>query len=391
MLNFLPAVLVGGPPHAGKSVLFYRLTQALRERHIPHHAIRACPDGEGNWFYEGEPETVSTIRVKISGEWPDSFVERMCQDLEARRLPFLVDMGGRPTDSQARLLRLCTHSILLLREDKPEDAQNWQGLIEAQNLLPLARLVSQREGESRITSRSPLLEGILTGLERHATTMAPSPLFEELIQRIAVLFTSYNPDDIEQGYLQQAPTELSLNLADALRTFTTTSTEWEPAMLQPFLESIPADVPLSVYGIGPNWLYAALAAHGDQEPFYLFDPKLPFGWVQPLRICFGTEQPPDIDVQADHFPGVTVLKIAFPNDRLEYLQPEPLAFPHIPAENGVILSGRAPYWLLTALVRLYKEAGVPWIAPFYVRSNSGVVVYSRVGNLHPGDMIPFPQ
>src|SRR5436305_1318113 len=48
MVNLLPAILVGGPPHAGKSVLFYRLTQALRARGLDHHAIRACPDGEGN-------------------------------------------------------------------------------------------------------------------------------------------------------------------------------------------------------------------------------------------------------------------------------------------------------------------------------------------------------
>src|SRR5579884_757693 len=53
MTNLLPAVLVGGPPHAGKSVLFYQLTQALRERGIAHFAIRACPDGEGDWFHEG--------------------------------------------------------------------------------------------------------------------------------------------------------------------------------------------------------------------------------------------------------------------------------------------------------------------------------------------------
>ena len=46
-MNSLPAILIGGPPHAGKSVLFYSLTHALRERHIPHHAIRACLDGEG--------------------------------------------------------------------------------------------------------------------------------------------------------------------------------------------------------------------------------------------------------------------------------------------------------------------------------------------------------
>jgi CRISPR-associated protein Csx3 len=390
MVNFLPAILVGGPPHAGKSVLFYHLTQAVRERHIPHHAIRACPDGEGNWFHEGEPETVTTIRVKIPGEWPASFVERMCQDLEARRLPFLVDMGGRPQSSQMRLFRLCTHSILLLRQDRPEDTQRWQHLVVEQNLLPLARLFSQREGDSLITARSPLLEGTLTGLERHTTTLGPNSLFEELVQRVAVLFASYNLDDIEQTYLQQSPTELSLNLVEALRTFTTTSTEWEPTMLQPFLESIPARVPLSVYGVGPNWLYAALAAHADPQPFYLFDPKLPFGWVQPLRVCLGTERSADFDVKADHFPGVTVLKIAFPHDRLEYLQPEPLAFPHVPTENGVIFFGRSPYWLLTALVRLYKEAGVPWIAPFYVQSKGGVVVYSHVDTYHPGDIVPLP-
>ncbi len=75
MRNLLPAVLIGGPPHAGKSVLFYGLTQALRERGIRHHAIRACPDGEGNWFQEGDPDTVSRIRMPIRGEWPESLCE----------------------------------------------------------------------------------------------------------------------------------------------------------------------------------------------------------------------------------------------------------------------------------------------------------------------------
>jgi CRISPR-associated protein Csx3 len=58
MVNLLPAVLIGGPPHAGKSVLFYSLTQALRERNIRHHAIRACPDGEGNWSQESDQHLV---------------------------------------------------------------------------------------------------------------------------------------------------------------------------------------------------------------------------------------------------------------------------------------------------------------------------------------------
>ncbi len=43
MINLLPAVLIGGPSHAGKSVLFYNLTRALRKRQIPHHALRVYP------------------------------------------------------------------------------------------------------------------------------------------------------------------------------------------------------------------------------------------------------------------------------------------------------------------------------------------------------------
>jgi CRISPR-associated protein Csx3 len=36
-----PAVLIGGPPHSGKSVFVYSLTRALRAARIPHYALRA--------------------------------------------------------------------------------------------------------------------------------------------------------------------------------------------------------------------------------------------------------------------------------------------------------------------------------------------------------------
>ena len=45
MVNFLPAVVIGGPPHAGKSVLFYSLTKALRERVFLHFSQKAMVEG----------------------------------------------------------------------------------------------------------------------------------------------------------------------------------------------------------------------------------------------------------------------------------------------------------------------------------------------------------
>ena len=295
MVNLLPAVLVGGPPHAGKSVMFYHLSQALRERNIDHHAIRACPDGEGNWFHEGDPTLVNNIRLKLTGEWPAEFVQRMCQDLDHRCLPFLIDMGGHPRDSQISLFRLCTHSILLLRSDLPEYTELWERLVAEGNLLPLARLISQQAGISTITCSSPLLEGTLTGLDRHAPDAGKGDLFDALVDRVAALFSSYNPQDLTKISLEQAPTEIVLNLNEALSTFTTTSKRWEIGMLQPFLESLPAQTPLSIYGIAPSWLYAALAAYGDPQLLYLFDPKI--GWLQPAQVSLGEARSPEIHIE----------------------------------------------------------------------------------------------
>jgi CRISPR-associated protein Csx3 len=386
MVNLLPAVLVGGPPHAGKSVLFYRLTQALRERGIAHFAIRACPDGEGDWFHEGPPEVVSTVRLK-HGIWPAPFVERIAADIEHRCLPFLVDMGGRPQASQAPLLRLCTHTILLLREDLPDEAESWQRLVESYNLIPLARLSSRQSGETTITALAPVLEGVLTGLERHTPPPAkPDPVFEALVDRLAVLFNSYDLD--EQSFLEQAPTEYILNVEEALHSFTMTSRRWEPAMLAPLLASLPAHTPLSVYGRGPLWLYAALAAHAGSQPFYLFDPKLPFGWVQPVPVIFGEEPSSELRITVQPGQQATILTITFAHNRLAYFQPEPLAFPQVDPEQGLILSGPLPYWLLTALVYLYQNSSVPWIAPYYVQENLAVVSYSRIATYRPGDLVP---
>ena len=145
-MNLLPALLFGGPPHAGKSVLFYNLAKALRERGIPHHAIRACPDGEGNWFHELDQDKVRLIRVK--GGWTSDFVKRICLDIERRHLPLLVDIGGRPTQRETCLFRNCTHSLLLLRADQEDSADLWRHLVRVNGLLPLAELYSARGGMS---------------------------------------------------------------------------------------------------------------------------------------------------------------------------------------------------------------------------------------------------
>ena len=383
-MNLLPAILFGGPPHAGKSVLFYSLAKALRERGIPHHAIRACPDGEGNWFHELDQDKVRLIRVK--GEWTSDFVKRICLDLERRHLPLLVDIGGRPTERETCLFRNCTHSLLLLRADQEDNTDSWRHLVKVNGLLPLAELYSARSGVSTIDSKGPVIKGTFVGLERGS--LVHGPLFDALVERIMLLFTSYTPEELEKTKLDMAPVELVANLDTFLHAWAPQSKRWEREMIPRLLAELPANTPLAVYGPGPNWLYGALVAHADKQPFYQFDPRI--GWIAPPPLQISTNTTPEVQVEPHMYEQVTVLSMRIVNDHLDYLQADHLPFPPVSLERGLILDGRFPHWLLTAVVRLYKDAGVAWIACRQIQLEGAVVVTSRTAGIVPGDLVSLP-
>ena len=383
-MNLLPAILFGGPPHAGKSVLFYSLARAMRERGIPHYAIRACPDGEGNWFHELDQEKVRLIRVK--GAWSPAFVKRICLDIERRHLPILVDIGGRPTERETCLFRNCTHSLLLLRADQEDNADHWRHLVKVNGLLPLAELYSQLSGVSHIDSDGPVIKGTFAGLERGSPVHGP--LFDALVERIALLFTSYTPEELEKTKLDMAPVELVANLDAFLQAWAPGSRRWEREMIPRLLAELPANTPLAVYGPGPNWLYGALAAHAGRQPFYQFDPRI--GWIAPPPLQVSTNVTPEVQVELHAYDQATLLSMRITSDHLDYLQAEQLPFPAVSAERGLILDGRVPHWLLTALVRLYKDAGVAWIACRQIQLEGAVVLTSRTTGYAPGDFVALP-
>ena len=198
----MPAVLVGGPPHSGKSVLIYSLSQALRGRGVAHYALRACPDGEGDWSNEAPPELVREIRIK--GQWTQEWVERIAADIDRRYLPLLVDVGGRPTPEQAALLGRCTHAILLTPDD--ETRAWWRELVDRHGVPVVAELSSDLRGENRLTASDPIVRGTLAGLERRST--ASGPAFDALVDRLAALFP--DREALRSRHLAAAPAEIEL-------------------------------------------------------------------------------------------------------------------------------------------------------------------------------------
>ena len=384
LFNPLPAVLIGGPPHAGKSVLTYSLTQALRKRHIDHYVIRACPDGEGDWSQEIDRETVRLIRIK--GRWRPEFVRSVCYALEHRHFPLLVDMGGQPEEWQTDILSSCTHSLLLLRSDDEASSLFWQRLVQNNDLLPLARLTSLQQGVSTITTRAPVIEGTLVGLNRHS--LAHGTLFDALVERIATLFTSNSSEELRQSYFATAPAEV-IDLDALLQQYAPYSERWEPQILPILLAELPRATPLAVYGRGTNWLYGALVEHTAPYAFYQFDPRL--GWITPPHLLPGSVPPLQaLSIEVKQYNAMTLLSARLLDDYLDYAEANTLVVPPLPAEGGVILSGKLPHWLVTALVHLYNTVvGLPWVACYSPQLQQAVVVASRVEAHVPGSLITF--
>lgn len=379
-MNTFPAVLIGGPPHSGKSVLTYLLTQYLRQRGIEHYVLRACPDGEGDWSQESTPDQVRLLRQK--GAFDRTFVDRVCRDIEQRHLPLLVDAGGRPSPDQERIIQRCTHAIVLSANSQGMD--EWRHRVEQYGLIIVAELHSELHGSDQIEVEKPVLRGVISGLERNAPT--GGIVVEALANRLARLM-HYDQAELVQQHLQRAPAELVVDLDRLARQMWAEATQrrWIPPDLPQILDSIPATTPLAIYGRGPNWLYAALAGHTAPAPFSLFDPRL--GWVQAQSLRRVPQPVADvIRWQSREEQDYTLLKAHLLESYLDYDDLSDLTVPQLDRQRGIVVSGKLPFWLLTSLIVTYHEH--PWLAVIQPQLNpNSVIIFSRCEDYRPGNTI----
>ena len=370
-MTLFPAVLIGGPPHSGKSVLAYSLTQALRRQEISHYLLRAYPDGEGDWSNEAGPQTVRAIRIK--GEGTPRWIDRICRDIDRRLLPLIVDVGGRPTSWQEAVFDGCTHAILLTPGEASR--RRWQKMMARHGVPLLADLHSTLEGEGCVDVGRAVLRGTLIGL--HRGTTARGPAFEALVDRLAALFDR-SPAELRRAHLEGAPVETVVDLDRLKRTLGIGGgpNAWQPEGLTRVLDYLPQGVPLGLYGRGPNWLYAALALLAHPAELFQFDVRL--GWVSPVPLKL--EQPPagsPLQVAIRTAAGHTRLEFTLRRAYLDYLEAEGLCVPPVPPEQGVVLSGKLPFWLLTGLALAYRRAR--WLAVYQPQVGGSVVVHSPTG------------
>jgi len=396
--NVLPAILIGGPPNAGKSVLTYNLTQELRRCEIPHYVFRASADIEGDWFLEGVPEKVDQIVKKVVEyrRWTDIFRAFVCRDLSRRHLPLIVDLGGLPKDADNCIFQVCTRSILLLKDEDEEATKVWERFTTTNSLLPLAKLRSKLTGDSILLSKEPVITGTITGLEKK-TRIRNNEVFDALLKRVIQLFGSFTSEELEHLHMEQLYRDYPqigsiVHLPQQLRTLAPDITDidkWTLDLLQPLLANLPEQMETAVYGRAPAWVYGALALHTGPYPFHQFDARL--GWVISPHLqttTSGQSSRSLIDIKEETHNDAYIICIYPIHNYLDYREADQLVFPEPPPHHGVIVSGKLPLWLFTALARFYAQRDVPWVALNDARDNCPIIIYSQVASHPIGRALP---
>lgn len=391
--NLFPAILLAGPPNCGKSVLAFLLTHHLRQLGIAHYLLRSAPDGEGNWFLTGQPEIVQTLRAIHKRKYSAPFIAHMHHAILARPLPMLVDIGGQPQGEQLNLIRACTHSILLYRTEAERLA--WREMLNEARLTPIAELRSTLDEAETAQERQPYLRGTIKGLERDPERRQTGLVFGILLE-LAAGICAYDAADLEQIHLQHAPLPV-INERDLAKTLSVPvegeRTTWSPAHLARLPDFVTPSKPWAIYGRGPVWLAAALAALTLPESFAIFDAR--YGWLLPPPIRFlesasllaNDEDDADVKVNVLPYQGQDVwVELDLPGGTLEPYDVSLTPFPR-PTQGGLVLSGKIPRWLFATLIH-HLAPQHAWLAVDDPRLSQAIIVHSNTPSHCPGESLP---
>ena len=188
------AILIGGPPNSGKSVLSnaLRLDVLAQRPDVQIYLHRANWDGEGNHTYETPDRNLATSlkkKNKFKLHWHQRadelitkyFVDHSKAVTNIRQVVdlALVDVGGVPDLVKTPVVEKCSHYIIISNEKDKVEA--WHKLC-AQKLQPLAVIHSVLEEKLEVIRTQPFLEIVAGPWQSEQSQAIPDLLLKQVLK-----------------------------------------------------------------------------------------------------------------------------------------------------------------------------------------------------------------
>lgn len=135
-------IVIGGPPHSGKSVFIEALTQNLDKDNT--FSFSAAPDGEGPWL-QRHYDNPEVVKFRQKGKFTPEFVadrKKKIRDWEGPLM--IIDVGGRTSEENAQMIEGATHAIILAGD--LSKVAEWRDFFEENNIEVIAKLHSHYQG-----------------------------------------------------------------------------------------------------------------------------------------------------------------------------------------------------------------------------------------------------
>ena len=349
-------IIVGGPPHSGKSVFIDKLKNKLRGKGTELFAL--APDGEGSWSQKSNQEAAQFIRKKggFTKEFMDTGIENAKRLMQTQRI-VLIDIGGVRSLENERILKEtgAQHMIVVAREDpQPERAgrEDWEKFAEDNGINVLASFDTSLEGEERHGMKVNVLRGRIVGLDRGSTQE------HEPINALAKLIETMAPKAGSQG----GEGYTVINPEEVMRA--ASGEKWTVEGIKNANDRVirlikRSDKPILFDGPAANWFISAAVVNGSQfNEINIRDFKVEGTIVKPeVKQLSNEELDPNFEYKTKSLPTHTVLTVTPINYLIEDVSKalEEMIPPELDKSKGVIISGKLPIVVSAQLALTYAK------------------------------------
>ena len=177
-------IVIGGPPHSGKSVFIEALTQNLDKDNT--FSFSAAPDGEGPWLqrHYDDPEV---IKFRQKGKFTPEFVADRKKKIHDWEGPLMIiDVGGRTSEENAEMIEGATHAIILAGD--LSKVAEWRNFFEQNNNEVIAKLPSHTQANHDVQRPSEPEKSHIVSSVNHLERGEPAA-DRETIKQVAGLIS----------------------------------------------------------------------------------------------------------------------------------------------------------------------------------------------------------